>query len=76
MKNIVPFILTVTIFMAACSLQTVQTSWSKPGAQPGDFERDQEACEEDQGVTGLKGEAGFVVCMQKEGWFLIEEPVQ
>ena len=62
--------------MTACSLPTIQTSWSKPGAQPGEFERVQTKCEEEQGIAGLTGEAGFIMCMKRKGWFLIEEPVQ
>ncbi len=64
------------MLITACSLPTVQTSWSKPGAQPGEFERDQAICEEDLGQAGLQGQAGFDVCMKRKGWFLIEETVQ
>jgi len=62
--------------MTACSLPTVKTSWSKPGAQPGEFERAQAACEQDQGMAGLQGQSGFDVCMKRKGWFLIEETVK
>jgi len=61
------------LFMTACSLPTVKTSWSKPGAPPGEFERVQAICEVDQGQPGLGGQAGFEVCMKRKGWFLIEE---
>ena len=60
---------------AGCSMPMMKTSWSKPGAQPGEFERDSSYCEQDQGVTGLGHGAGYDVCMQKKGWFLIEERV-
>ena len=77
MKHTLFFLIIVGImFTAACSLPTIQTSWSKPGAQHGEFERAQEECEVDQGITGLGGQAGVDVCMQKKGWFLIEETVQ
>jgi len=69
------FLVSTGLLVTACSLPTVQTSWSKPGAQPGEFERDQAECEQDQGITGLSGQAGFEVCMQQRGWFLIEETV-
>ena len=65
-----------TLLTTACSLPTIKTTWSKPGAQPGEFERAQEECEEDQGIAGLGGQAGFDVCMKRKGWFLIEEPLQ
>ncbi len=74
MKHALFLFILGTVFTAACSLPTVQTSWSKPGAQPGEFERAQAECEEDQGITGLRGQAGFDVCMKRKGWFLIEEP--
>ena len=52
----------------------VRTSWSKPGAAPGEFERVSAECENDPGITGLKGYASYQVCMKKHGWFMIEEP--
>lgn len=76
MKHTIFFLMIGTMLIAACSLPTIQTSWSKPGAQAGEFERAQSKCEEDQGIAGLGGQAGFDVCMKKEGWFLIEETVQ
>ncbi|MDT7040795.1 hypothetical protein [Candidatus Nitronereus thalassa] len=78
MKHSIGFIIIVTgyLTMTACNLPTIQTSWSKPGAQPGEFERDQAECEVDQGITGLGGQAGFDVCMKRKGWFLIEEQAQ
>ena len=65
-----------TLFATACSLQTVKTSWSKPGAGPGEFKRAKAKCQEDRGIAGLGGEAGFDVCMKQHGWFLIEEATQ
>jgi len=65
------FIIVGTMFTAACSLPTIQTSWSKPGAQHGEFERAQAKCEEDLGVAGLGGQAGFDVCMKRKGWFRV-----
>ncbi len=76
MKNTLFFLMIGTMFTAACSLPIIQISWSKPGAQPGEFERAQAECEEDQGITGLRGQAGFDSCMKQKGWFLIEETVQ
>ena len=64
------------MIMSCEMIPTVQTTWSKPGAQPGDFERDKAACEEDLGLTGLRGTASFEVCMQRKGWTLVEEPVR
>ena len=61
--------------MTGCATQ-VKTSWSKPGAAPGEFERVSAECENDPGITGLKGYAGYQVCMKKHGWFLIEESMQ
>lgn len=61
--------------IAACGMPKVQTSWSKPGASPGEFERVSTECDNDPGMAGLKGDASYIVCMQKHGWFLIEEPV-
>ncbi len=62
--------------MAGCACTPVRTSWSKPGAPPGEFERVSALCEQDRGITGLKGDAGYDVCMQQHGWFLIQEPAQ
>lgn len=64
------------ILITACGLPTVKTSWSKPGAQPGEFERAEAVCEQDQGVAGMGGQSGFDVCMKRKGWFLIEETVR
>ena len=68
--------LAVLGIMGGCGMTKVQTSWSKPGAPPGEFERVSVKCEEDPGMAGLKGSASYEVCMQKHGWFLIEEPMQ
>ncbi len=62
--------------ITACRMTKVQTSWSKPGASPGEFERVSAECDNDPGMAGLKGNASYQVCMKKHGWFLIEEPVQ
>ncbi len=62
--------------ITACGMTKVQTSWSKPGASPGEFERVSAECDNDPGMAGLKGDASYQVCMKKHGWFLIEEPVQ
>ena len=67
--------LAVLAIMSGCATQ-VKTSWSKPGAPPGEFERVSAECENDPGMAGLKGYASYQVCMKKHGWFLIEEPVQ
>lgn len=64
------------LIMGGCGMGSVQTSWSKPGAPPGEFERVSAECENDPGIAGLKGAASYDVCMQKHGWFLIEEPVR
>ena len=66
--------LAVLGMMGGCT--KVQTSWSKPGAAPGEFERVSAVCENDPGMAGLKGAASYDVCMQRHGWFLIEEPMQ
>ena len=68
--------LAVLGIMSGCAMTKVQTSWSKPGAPPGEFERVSVKCEDDPGMAGLKGSASYEVCMQKHGWFLIEEPMQ
>ena len=68
--------LAVLGIMSGCGMTKVQTSWSKPGAPPGEFERVSVKCEDDPGMAGLKGDASYTVCMQKHGWFLIEEAVQ
>ncbi len=62
--------------ITACGMTKVQTSWSKPGAASGEFERVSAECDNDPGMAGLKGDASYQVCMKKHGWFLIEEPVQ
>ena len=62
--------------MSGCGTTQVKTSWSKPGASQDEFERVSAECENDPGITGLKGYASYQVCMKKHGWFLIEEPVQ
>lgn len=70
------YTLAVLGIMSGCAMTKVQTSWSKPGAPPGEFERVSVKCEEDPGMAGLKGSASYEVCMQRHGWFLIEEPMQ
>ena len=57
-----------------CGIPLVKTSWSKPGAQPGEFERDSEVCDQDPGRAGFGPLAAYDVCMQQKGWFLVEEP--
>ena len=71
-------ILTVALggLIGGCAFTPVHTSWSKPGASPDEFERVSAVCETDRGMTGLKGEADYDVCMQQHGWFLIKEPAQ
>jgi hypothetical protein len=77
MKHTIGFLIILGfLVMTACNLPTIKTSWSKPGAQAGEFERAQAECEVDQGITGLGGQSGFDVCMKRKGWFLIEETVQ
>ena len=76
MKNEIRLIVIGTLLATACSLPTIKTSWSKPGAQPGEFKRAKVKCEQDPGLTGLGDDAGFEVCMKRKGWFLIEETVQ
>ncbi len=77
MKHTRPLLIVLgAILITACGLPTIKTSWSKPGAQPGEFERVQAVCEEDQGIAGLGGQSGFDVCMKRKGWFFIEENVQ
>lgn len=68
--------LAVLGIMGGCAITQIQTSWSKPGAAPGEFERVSTECENDPGIAGLKGDSSYQVCMKKHGWFLIEEPVQ
>ena len=68
--------LAVLGIMNGCAMTKVQTSWSKPGATPGEFERVSAECDNDPGMAGLKGDASYQVCMQRHGWFLIEEPMQ
>ncbi len=60
--------------LVGCALTPVQTSWSKPGASPDEFARVDAECQNDPGLAGLKGDAGYDVCMQQHGWFLIREP--
>lgn len=62
--------------MGGCAITQIETSWSKPGASPGEFERVSAECDVDPGMAGLKGDSSYTVCMKKHGWFLIEEPVQ
>lgn len=79
MKNLIGLpvcTLAVLAIISGCGIKQVKTSWSKPGAAPGEFERVSAECENDPGMTGLKGYASYQVCMKKHGWFLIEEPVQ
>ena len=67
--------LAVLAVISGCGMPTIQTSWSKPGAAPGEFERVSATCENDPGMAGLKGDASYQVCMKRHGWFLVEEPV-
>ena len=76
MKYLVYMLILTTLIMFGCGLPLVKTSWSKPGAQPGEFERDSEVCEQDPGRTGLGPAAAYDVCMQQRGWFLVEETVK
>ena len=62
--------------VGGCAFTPVRTSWSKPGAPPDEFARVSAICEHDRGMTGLKGDANYDVCMQQHGWFLITEPAQ
>jgi len=62
----------VCYLMSGCT--PVRTTWSKPGASPDEFERVSAKCEDDRGITGLKGSADYEVCMKQHGWLLIEEP--
>lgn len=64
------------LLVAGCSMTPAHTSWSKPGASMDEFERVSAECEQDQGITGLKGAAGYDVCMQKHGWMLVEDSVR
>lgn len=64
------------LVITACTMPKVKRSWSKPGSTPGEFERVSAECENDPGMTGLKGYASYQVCMKKHGWYLIEEPEQ
>ena len=74
--NRLPIMITIsTLLLLGCSIPMVKTSWSKPGAHPGEYERDNEICSQDPGQTGLGHGASYDVCMQKKGWFLIEEQV-
>ncbi|MEC4674002.1 MAG: hypothetical protein VST68_07415, partial [Nitrospirota bacterium] len=50
--------------LLACSFPLVRTSWSKPGAQPGEFKQDSVICEVDPGRTGLGPAAAYDVCME------------
>ena len=76
MKNITYFLAIGILLTLACSLQTLNTSWSKPGAQPGEHERAQAECDSDKGMSGLSEQTEFEVCMKQKGWFLIEEAIQ
>ena len=76
MKNRIHIIIIGTLLATACSISNIKTSWSKPGAQPGEFEEVSAKCEQDRGMAGLGGDANFQVCMKQNGWFLIEETVQ
>ena len=79
MKNTMYFIFVGILLVTACSLPIVKTSWSKPGAQPGEFERTQADCWEEAGqvmLAGLSEQARFDTCMEQEGWFLIQENQQ
>ena len=76
MKNGIHIIVIGTLLATACSIQTINRSWSKPGAQRGEFEEISVTCQQDRGMAGLGGDANFQVCMKQNGWFLIEEPVQ
>ena len=72
---IITSILGATLILG-CGIPMVQTSWSKPGAQPGEFERDSTFCDQDPGQMGMGAAAAYDVCMQRRGWFLVEEPVK
>jgi len=75
MKILVITTICFMLLVFGCGIPLVKTSWSKPGAQPGEFERDSEICSQDPGQTGLGHGASYEVCMQQKDWFLIEEPV-
>jgi len=62
------------LVVGGCGFTPVRTTWSKPGASPGEFDRVSAKCEDDRGITGLKGSADYEVCMKQHGWLLIEEP--
>lgn len=64
------------LLMAGCNMTPAHTSWSKPGASADEFERVSAECEQDPGISGLKGAASYDVCMQKHGWMLVEDPVR
>ena len=64
------------LIMAGCGMTPAHTSWSKPGASADEFERVSAECEQDPGISGLKGAASYDVCMQKHGWMLVEDPVR
>lgn len=64
------------LLVAGCSMTPAHTSWSKPGASMDEFERVSAECEQDQGLTGLRGAAGYDVCMQKHGWMLVEDSMR
>ena len=79
MKNKMYFIFVGILLVTACSLPIIKTSWSKPGAQPGEFERTQADCWEEAGqvmLAGLSEQARFDTCMEQKGWFLIQETQQ
>lgn len=79
MKNLIGLpvcTLAVLAIISGCAMTKIQTSWSKLGATQDEFERVSAECENDMGITGLKGDANYQVCMKQHGWLLIEEPVQ
>ncbi len=67
-------IVAVCGLIGGCAFTPVHTSWSKPGAPQGEFERVSATCENDRGMAGLKGSADYDICMKQHGWFLINEP--
>ena len=79
MKKITHLIAIGILLTSACSLPTLKTSWSKPGAQPGEHKRAVADCWEDAGqvnLAGLSEQARFDTCMEQKGWFLIQETMQ
>ena len=66
------------ILTTACIEPTFRTIWSKPGARQADFALDKEDCELNQGLKTIPGVSEFAmvdVCLEKEGWMRIEEPI-